>query len=62
MTEKKTYFSPKIEIILLDADISICMATEGTPTGPGDKPEGAPVNTFDTKEDNSGFSEDPFKR
>ncbi|WP_062122645.1 hypothetical protein [Geofilum rubicundum] len=62
MTRKKTYFSPRIEIVLLDADISICMATEFTEPDPGDKPNGgATVNTFDTKEDNSGFNEDPFR-
>ncbi len=62
MTKKKTYFSPRIETVLLDADISICMATEGTPTDPGDKPLVGTVDTNETKEDNSGFNEDPFKR
>ncbi len=62
MTKKKTYISPSVEIVLLDVDISICMATELTPTVPGDKPALGAVNTFDTKEDVSGLNENPFKR
>lgn len=66
MTKKKAYFSPRIEIVLLDVDISICMTTttDTNPPDPEDKPTGggSTVNTFDTKEDDSGLNENPFKR
>lgn len=64
MTRKRKYISPCIDIVLLDIAISIVMATENSPTDPGDKPEAnlAPNNTYDTKEDNSGIKENPFAR
>lgn len=64
MTRKRTYISPCIDIVLLDVDISIVMATEYTPTEPGDKPglNPAPENTFESKEDDSGIKENPFAR
>ena len=61
MTKRRVYFSPSINIVLLDTDISICMTSENTTPDPEDKPDGTSANS--TKEVNdSGFNENPFER
>lgn len=62
MSRKRFYNRPQLNEILLDVDISVCMATEYTPPEIGDKLGTQGVSSFEsTQEDDSGIKENPFR-
>ena len=62
MSRKRFYNRPQLNEILLDVDISVCMATEYTPPDVGDKPgrQGG-SSTFKSEDTNKSFDENPFR-
>lgn len=63
MSRKRFYNRPQLNEILLDVDISVCMATEYTPPVVGDKPGTQGSSSFEstTQVDDSGIKENPFR-
>lgn len=67
MKVKKLYNSPVIVEILLDEEISLFLASEGTPSPPPSDQEPLGVSSqgassFEsTNEDDSGIKENPFR-
>ena len=64
MTLRKPYFRPKIEVVSIDVDISVCMnsTTEENQPAPGGHPGAQGASSFEsTQEDDSGIKENPFR-
>lgn len=72
MSLRKPYFRPKIEVVSIDVDISVCMnsTTEVNQPDPGVHPggtkPGAPeevvnASTFKSEDTNKSFDENPFR-
>ena len=63
MTLRKPYFRPKIEIVSIDVDISVCMnsTTEDNMPDPGVHPGRQGASSFKSEDTNKSFDENPFR-
>lgn len=61
MSRKRFYNRPQLNEILLDVDISVCMASEYTPPVVGDKPGTQGASTFKSEDTKKSFDENPFR-
>lgn len=64
MSLRKPYFRPKIEVVSIDVDISVCMnsTTDDNQPDPGVHPGAPGASSFEsTQVDDSGIKENPFR-